>query len=121
MYVCYYNIRYIYLEIFLYIFFYLLKSHVIVFFSIKNTNKIMLVSIKLNKFEYLSNLVHEMGLEPTQTLVHRHLKPACLPIPPPMHTSIISKIFNFENIFLYLFSKKESLFAFYILFSSSPM
>ena len=36
-----------------------------------------------------SLLMQEMGLEPTRYCYHRHLKPARLPIPPLLRTSII--------------------------------
>ena len=40
-----------------------------------------------------------MGLEPTRSCDHRHLKPARLPIPPLLHISycaLISTLFNIQ-------------------------
>lgn len=43
------------------------------------------VSHREEPVRILSGLVRGMGLEPTRPIEHRHLKPACLPIPAPPH------------------------------------
>ena len=34
-------------------------------------------------------IMQKMGLEPTQSCDHRHLKPARLPIPPLLHSAVL--------------------------------
>ena len=61
--------------------------------------------------------MQEMGLEPTRYCYHRHLKPARLPIPPLLRTSVILHGFTFSvNHFFKFFSKNYNNHVFLIYF-----